>query len=301
MRKGIALLLTLFFMMLIAVAVGMGLQTVNDSRKEIEKEQFMLQSSMFVQDVLSLLRNSPEIKAVLDDNTSTSLYALVTESSTIPLQSGEYQVLVSLKSARDRFNINELVDKKGKVNEKRFNALRDLLIGYGLQEELGWMFVDTLRGNREGEYFTDIFYTETELFREYMASWYHLETVLLYYKKKYHENVFAVLDFESLFCFERDRHAKIDLNYATPLTWQLLLGCTIERAMQLVQNEGTYESMEDLQLDEEEKRRLKNFRTSFFEPIVAVQMQIRKEDQSAIIAFEYDLKTQRAKNFVYEL
>jgi hypothetical protein len=109
------------------------------------------------------------------------------------------------------------------------------------------------------------------------------------------------VDFKNLFNFNKNKKTKIDLNFATRQTWELILGCSKERAQELVQNEGGYTNMEDLNLNDMEKNSLRNFAISFFEPVLNVNIDIIQNKLNARISFEYNLRTQKAENFVYEI
>jgi len=58
---------------------------------------------------------------------------------------------------------------------------------------------------------------------------------------------------------------------------------------------------DDLGLTPEQKRLLKRFPYSFFEPVVWVHVEFKSEHNAGVIEFEYDLKTKRASHFVYDI
>ncbi len=301
MRKGVALLITLFFMILVAVAVGLGLGYANDARSEVEKESFLIQSSVIVADVIRMLKNSSDIEQIVDTNSSASFYAFLSTSSFIPLQSNGYRILISLRSARGKFNVNALMNSQREIDQKRLDALERFLTVHEIQNEFASMLLDAMGGIREdGVYYSDVFYNNPEMFRDFIASRNHFETILRYYKMKYHDNVDEKVDFLELFSFYKDRETTVDLNYATPLVWELILGCTPQRARQLSKNTGMYESVEDIGLDENEREKLERFATSFYEPIVLVDVVIEKGKLEAAIRFTYDLKKRKASDFSYE-
>jgi hypothetical protein len=144
-------------------------------------------------------------------------------------------------------------------------------------------------------------YTDNpELFQGYIVSQEHFNTIGRYYEKKYNETLFSKLDFDKMLLFEEQRDAKVDLNYATVQTWQLLTGCSKERAEILVANAGTYESVADLELNPQEEAQLKNFAFSFKEDIIRVRIDIQKEELEMVVEFQYNLKTKKANRFVYK-
>ena len=60
MKKGIALLITVLFVMAITVAVGVGLKQVKVASKQVQNENFMLQASTVLDDILNILHSSKE-------------------------------------------------------------------------------------------------------------------------------------------------------------------------------------------------------------------------------------------------
>jgi hypothetical protein len=93
----------------------------------------------------------------------------------------------------------------------------------------------------------------------------------------------------------------IDLNYASVEVWQFMLGVDKIRAEELYKNEGNYHSLKDLHLNDEEKERLSKFKTSFYEPYILVNIFTQKEEKSAHISFEYDIKKEKVSHFVFEI
>jgi hypothetical protein len=79
-----------------------------------------------------------------------------------------------------------------------------------------------------------------------------------------------------------------------------MLGTTQARAEYLAQNAGAYDA-ESLELDADELVNLSRFKTSYLEPILLVEIEIKQNDSSAYISFEYDIKKKKGSNFVYEI
>ncbi len=302
MRRAVALLITLFLVLLMSIAVGVGLKSAVKAKESVQKEAFMIQSAMLVEDVLAMLKGSPELRQITDSNTSSALFAFLSSASVIPFQSGDVRVLVSLQSARGHFNINALKDaNQTKANEKAAR-LEELFLRHELTSQLVAYIQDAMGGIKaDGSYKSDLFLERPELFRDYIASPHHLEKILLVYGQKYHINPYSKLNFDTLFSFEKEPKTKVDLNYATPEVWELLIGASRERARALYEKEGSFETLEDVGLDAKEKEMLALFDYSFFEPVIRVHIDIVEGNIKGMIEFEYDLRTQKAGNFVYEI
>ena len=300
-RKAIALMITLFFVMLISIAVGYGLKITNKAKISSQKEKFLIQTNIIVDDVLMLFNNSRDISEIAQDGSGLTLNMFLSSSSFIPLKSAGYDVIIKIKSARDRFNINNLKDNNGNIKTEKFKRFKNFLISREIQDVLGYMILDSISKNKKDlQYVTDIFYQNPNLYRKYIASRQHFDKILRYYATSYNDNVFSKLNFDKLLIFKKT-DTRIDLNYANETVWELLLGCTKERAVELASMGGSYQSLKDLNLSEDEKKNLEKFNTSFFEPILAVSLEISKDSFKAKIEFEYDLKTKRATNFVYKI
>ncbi len=302
MRRGVALLITLVIVMLMTMVIGWSMQNLNKAKATVEKERFMIQSGMIVEDVLSVLKNSPEINAVADDNSSLSLFTLLSSASMLPFESEGYRVLISLKSARDRLNINTFAENNTTRARQRRERLANFLTAHGFDGDLYDYILDSMEGIKEdGSYRSDLFYNDPELYRDAIVSSRQMERILLDYAKKDGIDPMAKLDFDKIFCYNEDKNTKLDLNYATPQVWELITGVGRERGEELAKNGGAYENVDDLGLGEEEKRLLSLFDYSFFEPVILVHIDIMKENISGMIEFEYDIKKKKAKRFVFEV
>lgn len=302
MRRGIALLLTLIIVMLMSIAIGLSMRTLNDAKKSVEKERFMIQSGMIVEDILDVLNKSPEMRAVAEANSSVALFTLLSSASMLPFESEGYRVLVSLKSARDRLNINTFAKADTTKAKERRVRLANFLNDYALGGDLYNYILDSMGGFKEdGSYRSDLFYNDPTLYRNAIVSSRQMERILLDFAKKDGIDPFSKLNFDKIFAYNEDPTTKLDLNYATPEVWELVAGVSKERAKQLFENAGSYESLSDLGLSEEEEKILSLFDYSFFEPVILVHLDVLKEDISAAIEFEYDIKKKRAKRFVFEI
>jgi len=301
-RPAIALMITIFFIMLISVAMGVGLKQLNDSKKEVESENFMLQTSFILDDISKLLREMPILKKVADSNDSEAYFLFLSSASIIPLESSGVSILIELTSARAKFNINSMVDSNRTINEQRVDALGVYINSYAINAEYINLLLDNmLKVKEDMSYNTDIFTHEPYLFRDYISSQKHLEVINNFYMKSYNDKAIERLEYKNLFYYSNRHDYKIDVNYATVATWQLLLGCDELRAQEMSLNAGAYKELADLNLGPNEKINFERFQVSYFEPILDVKIEIMKKDEVSKIEFEYDMKTGKGSNFVYEI
>jgi len=292
-RSGIALLLTVFFIMLITMSLGVGLKYINSSSKSMQNESFMLQSRVIVDDFLKILKTSPDLAAVKDTDT---LAIFLAQSSLLPFENNDVKVLVQISSARSKIDPSILLDKS------KMELFKSFLINKMINIEYADLLSDVLGGIKEdGVYNTDIFNEYPDLFREYLASAKHLNRVNEIYMNKYHDNSIEAVDFEELFYMSNEHNRTVDLNYATPLAWQYMIGCDKIRAESIVEGWGTYTSTDDILLSDDENASLSKFNVSFFEPIVNVKISINKKNENAVIIFEYNITSKKGSNFVFKV
>ena len=297
MRRGIALLITLLFIMLISISIGIGLKQVNQASSHVEGEKFLYQSSVILDDVMNILKNSQELQ---DINSSSELNIFLSESSLIPFEANGIKVSIELSSARSKFNVNSLVEGSKKEKEEKIASLKQYMSNYMVITTYVDILLDAMSGIKEDmSYNSAIFNNKPYLFRDYITSYKHLSELNDYYTDYYHEDSLKNIDFEKLFYYGKSDSYKVDLSYATPEVWEMMLGCDKQRAIDL--SSGIYESEADIDLSEEEKVMLSRFDKSTFERFLDVRLSIIQDKQSANIRFEYDIKNNKGSNFVYEI
>ncbi|MBA3026566.1 MAG: hypothetical protein FP820_09170 [Sulfurimonas sp.] len=300
-RSAIALLITVFFIIAISISLGISLKQVKEASNEVESEAFMLQSALILEDVSNILKNSQELDAVIRDNSIESFFLFLSEVGFIPFESDGMKVSIEIASARSKFNINSLRDANSS-NPQKTQAMQEYLGTYAINDDYVGILLDNMSQIKEdNSYNSAIFNDNPTLFRDYIVSQKHLDEINNFYMQNTHENAITKVDFEKLFYFSKDGAYSVDVNYATKETWRLMLGCDELRAEELALGGGFYIKEEDLALSDVEKEMLKRFATSFYEPYLDVKVAISKNDQSAFIRFEYDMKTKKGSNFVYEI
>lgn len=301
-RSAIALMITIFFVMAISLSLGLALKQVKDARGDIQKQDFLLQTNIILEDVLNILKNSAELEAAATAESPEILYLMLSQAAFIPFEHSGIAITLELKSARAKFNVNSLVDEKGTVNENRKNALINYLALYEVNQEYANILLDNISQVKEETYYNSgIFDEKPTLFRDYIVSEKHIDEINAYYMSYYNENSVSKLKFAELFNFSKDTKTKIDLNYASQETWRLLIGCEELRAEELSLGGGAYTAITDLDLSAEEIVSLGYFDTSYYEPFLDIRVEVREGAMSAKIQFEYDIKTKKGSNFVYEI
>lgn len=294
-RSAIALLVTIMFVMLISVAIGYGLRQINRASKELKEEQSLYQNSMILSDILEILQNSRMLTKIAKSGSVDALHSFLSSRGFYSLDIGGQKLLVTITSACSRLNINALND----VTEPFYRE-------YFSKKMLDGSYIDFLRSfmsqNKvQNEYNNVIFSSQTDVFREYIASKKHLQKINSLYIKEYHNENLKDIAFDELFCYGSDSNRSVDLNYATTAVWELIVGASPERAAALVAGEGSYKKLQDLHLSELESRKLAKFQTSFFEPYLEVTIEVIGDEGISKMSFEYAIKTKRGYDFVLEI
>ena len=294
-RNAIALLITVMFVIVITVAIGFGLKQVNKASQIVKNENFMYQSQIIVEDVLNILQTSKEVKMIADNNSSEEFFIFLSQAAFIPFESSGLEIIMKISSARAKFN-------PAGLNPQRINAMKQYMNNYMINNQYVDILADNMSGIKEdNSYNSAIFDEKPYLFRDYIASSKHLEEINDFYTREYNDNSLKKINFDNLFYYSDDRNISVDLNYATAEVWELLLATTKERAELLTNGAGTYTDLISLNLNSDEEERLALFKTSFFEPILFVEVEISQNGATSKINFEYDIREKKGSNFVYDI
>lgn len=292
-KRGIALLVSVFFIMLITISVGVGLKTIKEGNNSIYEEQFLFQSTMIVDDVLHMLKSSSDLEQIASP---LDMSAFLLTSELIPFESNGIEVIIKLSSARSKINPNTL------KNTASLDAFKNFLMIKGISTVYADFLFDAMHGIREDQtYMTDIFNKDPEMFRDYIASQKHLEAINDLYINTYHDATLKSIDTRDFLYPSADMNSSIDLNFATAQTYEILLACDTYRAEALSLDASVRENIEDLDLSDEEKINLAKFKTSFFEPYLHVTIEIKQNNHSSHIIFEYNLESKKGAHFVFEV
>jgi hypothetical protein len=278
-RRGVALLITLFFIIAITAAVGVSLMNLKKSGEELHEARFLLQSGAIVEDVLALMREADKLGVVSD---ADSLNIFLLTAGFIPLELKELLVKIEITSAMGHVNINTLAASKDFQE-----ALIKYMVRFNVQDAyyMSDLLIDCMGGYKD-VYKTNIFDEMPELYRERIVSKRHLEKVLDFYIRERHDNAVVKVP--------------CDANYITPALWQMYIpGLEAERANELASGEVVYNTLEDIDLSTEVKTGLTKFNLSFFQPVVRMDIEILENNSSAHVAFDYDLSTKKGRHFEF--
>ena len=292
-RRGVALLITLFFIIAITAAVGVSLMNLKKSGEELHEARFLLQSGAVVEDILALMKETDKLGAVSDAGT---LSVFLFSAGFIPLELKELLVKIEITSAMGHVNINTLA-----ASAEFQKALIEYMVRFNVQDAsyLSDLLIDCMGGYKE-VYKTNIFDEMPELYRERIVSKRHFKKVIDFYVRERHDNAVNKLPWDELIRFDDNNITAVDANYVTPALWQMYIrDLQEERALELASGEGMYNSLDDIDLSPEEKMELEKFNLSFFQPTVRMDIEILENNSSAHIAFDYDLSSKKGKHFEF--
>ena len=294
-HPAIALLITLFFVISITAAVGVSMIQLRLSAEQVREGKCLIQSSMILDDLLKLLKNSPILEKIED---ADGMRNFLENTSIIPVVLENLNVKINIHSAMGRFNINTLSSSK---------PFQEALSVYMLEYDIGDveyfqdLLIDSMSG-KQPQYRTDIFDTMPWLYRERIVSMTHLEQIIDYYVMTRHDDSVRKIHWDELVRFGAHADQKIDANYITPQMWRLLLPELREDiSTDLASKDIVYYGSGDLGLSDEDIEHLKKFNLSYYVPRIEVEVDVSRNDQNVHVAFGYDLKTKKGGNFDYGL
>jgi len=288
-KNGIALLITLFFLMAITISIGIGFKHVNEAKASIKDENFLLQTNIILDDVLTFLEKSPELKNMQTNDGVFDIF--LAQSEFIPLEMENIKVAISIKSARAKVNINDLLESNSTQQIPQF---QEFLNSYNVNLSYIDMLKDSVGKNDPP--MTYILDEKPNFFREYIASYKHLEEINEFYTNTYYENSLSQIDFKELFYFGHETNSTninsycIDNNYLTPWARHMIEGMSLEDA-------EAYEAVDSNETD------INGFKLCSGEErlYIDVNLEIIQNNNKAKIGFEYDIKHTKGYNFSYEI
>jgi len=299
-KRGIALLITMMFIMAITLSIGIGLKYTNNAKDSLKKENFLLQTSVILDDVLNILKTSKDLDQIKSE---TELYIFLSQASFIPIEYADIKIALELSSARAKLNINSMYDKNTTTtNQTMVSALKEYMSYNMVNPTYVDILLDGMGGIKDdNSYYSDIFNEKPTLFREYITNYEHLKEFNNFYTNTYYDNSLAKIKFEDIFYYSNDKNVSVDLNYVSAEIWKIMLGITDEEANELALNGGAYTSDNPPELTIEQNEILKKFNISYYEPYIDVKLEIIQNEFSANIAFEYSIERKQGYNFHYEI
>ena len=296
------MLITLFFIIAVTAVVGVSLKQLQEANSQLQENRFLAQSAITLEDVLEMVGQAERFGGIDD---TLSLNHFLKETAAIPVESGQFSGKITLKSARERININTL------LYSEPLRTTLERYLGESMQVAdagyLIYLMMDCMGGQKEEGYWTDIFDRQPWMYRERIVNKTHFGQILDFYVRSRHDPSVYKVPWDRLIRFgERTGANIVDANYMAPELWAMLLVGTYPSADELqtlAHPAVPYESVADLPLPEERAETLvQEFSLGFYAPVVDVKLVLKEgETNQAVSSFEYDLKTKKAGRFDYAI
>ncbi|MBL0687295.1 MAG: hypothetical protein JJV94_05675 [Sulfurospirillum sp.] len=298
-KKGIALLVTLLFVVLILFSVGIGLKHINKASHYVKQEIFLHQTSIILDDILTFIHESDDLNSL---NSADMLNEFLETNSFIAFEHSGIIINIRLESARSKFDLNSLVSHENIININRAESLKQYVGKSMVSSSFVDILLDLMTDVKEDNlYKSAIFDEKPDLFRDYIVSYKHFSEAIDFYENSYYDNNIEDIDFKSfLYFYENSQDLyKVDLNYATAEVWEILLRCDTQRAIEL--SNDFYYSIESIDLNDDEKNMLSMFNTSIFEPHLNIYLDITKGEYNSKVKFEYSIPDRKESKLVYKI
>jgi hypothetical protein len=293
-RKAFALMVTLLMIMSITFAVGVSLTQYEKGRASLNETNFFLQSLFVIEDTIKLISNNSLLESIQD---TSSLYNAIESATVIPIVLGNLQVMVSIKSAYGRFNVNAL--RSSKAFQDTF---KQYLINFNVADpDFFIRLLQDCMGGYADVYRTEIFNELPWLFRDYVASEVHFHQIIDFYVRKRIDNSVNLIPWKELLRFGNDS-TLTDINHISEEGWRFILPeLTSEKIELLANGQGTYQIIEDLDLDEQELQAVKSIGITCFAPVLLVKIIMMKHQNKAEIEMVYEIDTKQVKVLKYDI
>jgi hypothetical protein len=307
LKKAVALLITLALIAIASSIVSMIVSVMDDSLKEVSKKSNLIQSNILFRDVKRILE-----KNMGDINDSMSLELMFLFPLSFSDATSGISIDIELQSDSMKLNPNLIVMENNesnttsnradetlfdtlRVDENIYNFIDEILDRYRIADRnlLIAMMLDTIdEDTNERLPNSEIANTERSFKNGAIESYEHFEKILQHYRNLTLDKNVDTVPWEKLFGF---RSRVIDFNYIEPE----LLGLMLPRLPQdqlynvTTSRIETYDSLEELPFDFDQKEKLKRYNVAFFSPEVWCNLTFTFDKYSKTLSFQYNLNKKR--------
>ncbi|NWF66095.1 MAG: hypothetical protein HXX81_01370 [Campylobacterales bacterium] len=289
MKKGIALLITIFLIMLLTLAILKSTDITDKYFKNVQRLSFFIQANKSLLDTIEVLKLTTK-----DINSSEALFILQALPILVEDKQSSMKLSLELNSGANRLNINRLIDSNNTINQPFYDLLQNILMKYEVMDSSYFfsILLDTLDNDSEERIFqSEIIIDEPFFTNGKIVSIEHLKYILDYYVEKRDDINIKKIPWNEFFDFESQNS---DFNY---LDYRL-----INFIVQGIANDNTFHdeifhNYEEIGLTDEDKKKFESIKINFFEPLLNCRMKFNYLDQQITIDFLYDIKNKKAYNF----
>lgn len=299
-KKGIALLITISLVAVIASLIGISAGILEHSFKRISNKKFLIQSNSFIAGFKDILKSSTD-----DVNDSDSLDIFLSLPFAFEQKSRDMSVDIYFTSEANSINPNSLIEdlnstKKAKENpqmQQAYEAYFDhILTVYNVSDKilLLSMIADTVDDDLKERTTGSELALESATFSQgKIYSLEHFEQILDAYKLMTLDFSVDQIPWERLLSFN---NKDVDLNHIEEDTLRVLLPDLDPASIALLTSEriDVFDDFSSLNIDSQRQKELKELGIGFYSPQVKAWMNIRDGDNHLGVTFLYDLKTKKA-------
>jgi len=285
------LLITLALIVAISALVYIGLGVVNKASKEVEDKHFLVQTDIFVNSVIDVLKSRES-----DINSSEGFELLL--NLPIDLISEEVRAHIEFDSAAKGLNPNnfiKVVNKKEKINPD-YVLLFDRILQSAdvLNKELFIaMIEDTLDKDLEERIpGSEIALYDKRFLQGKIENFKKFEMIMEHYMKLTQDGSIKKIGWRDILGFYSK---KIDVNYISPLLVRYIIPYADDELIKkvFVDRVVLYKSVDELNLPKEERDELKKFNISGFVPVVKADVNIEQGNTKSSATFVFNIKKKK--------
>jgi len=300
-RRGIALLITIAFVLVIMAIIGMMLGTVQSSQKSVSQKKVLIQSDILLSNMLGILKSASG-----DINDSVMLDIFLSMPFVFDNSSHGISVDIAFRSNARVVNVNWLVLDKNSTNKRDpfepeplnqyiEEYLERILTVYNVSDTilLLSMIADTIDEDTDERISgSEIVRDNLDFMQSKIYNMHHFEQILYAYKQKTLDFSVDKIPWQSLISFDND---KIDFNYINPAVLQFVLEGLDAESIRLLttHKDSVFTTIDDLPFSTEDKEKLKKMKIVFFDPNLRTTMRIQSTGAALQVALNYNLKTKR--------
>jgi len=303
-RNAIALLVTISFVTVIMSLIGISSNLVDNSFKRVAAKHALIQNNLLFSDITDILK---EVSGDINDSIGLDIFL------SIPLffenRQNSLSVDITFESDASGININNLLkdvntskkkhsDQPIPLNPPYEEYFERILTVYNISDKILFlsMIADTLDSDLEERMPGSEIALENPFFRQgHIYNLRHFKKIMSAYKKQTLDFNVDTVPWKELIGFNADN---IDFNQIGPEVLQYLAPeIDPESTPNYTSNKtDLYESLDDIPLEEETKKRLKEMNMQFYSPYVFATMNIKDGDNKEQIVFVYNLGNKKVSN-----
>lgn len=281
MKKGVVLLSVILLITALSVIILKGISISENFLKQSSKSLFLSQGNKTFLDTISFLKqNTQMIKDAKSFKLIEGLPIIIDDSK------NDFQIKLTLKSAANRLNINNLLKEHSRVNQNFYDFLRYILMKKEIRDANFFLSVllDVLdKDDDERAYESEFNVREKKAVDGRINSLAQFKMILDYYVKKTQDAQIYNIEWEKIITFEE---IKADYNY---LNDTILFYLSEFYGINTTKKDELVNSYEELYLDEDEKKAFKDLNIEFYVPVFDCDLLLIQGEAQMNVKFHYDI------------